>query len=217
MHVTDLNARLDYTQDITVLVGETEQRFTLHKGIVTQHSAFFRAACNGKFKESIEETVRLPEVDVAIFKIYVQWIYTGEIVVIDPEELTDHESKNAPTRYLRLTQLYVLADRLEDVHLRNAVVDTFLKLVDETRKCPSIRAIEKAYEQTAGGSMLRILFSDYYVQLDCAEWFKECREDLPQDFIFDVLVQSKQCSKIEPAWEDRCRYHEHNGKVPKCA
>ncbi|KAF2769795.1 hypothetical protein EJ03DRAFT_256699, partial [Teratosphaeria nubilosa] len=56
-----------------------EKRFTVYKNIITAHFQFFRAACNGGFKEAKEKVVRLPEVEPATFECFLQWIYTGHI------------------------------------------------------------------------------------------------------------------------------------------
>ncbi|KAH7417256.1 hypothetical protein BKA64DRAFT_636629 [Cadophora sp. MPI-SDFR-AT-0126] len=49
------------------------------KDLLCQNSKFFDRALNGKFKEGIEQTIRLPEDTVMAFQMMLQWIYTGNI------------------------------------------------------------------------------------------------------------------------------------------
>jgi hypothetical protein len=55
---------------VTVLVGKEEKRFTLHQDAVCANSKFFKAACSKRWREGQERTVRLPEAQPDIFKLY---------------------------------------------------------------------------------------------------------------------------------------------------
>lgn len=50
----------------------------MHKELLCDRSEFFRAACNGNFKEA-EGVVKLPEQDPATFKHFIYWLYTENI------------------------------------------------------------------------------------------------------------------------------------------
>lgn len=50
----------------------------MHKELLCDRSEFFRAACNGHFKEA-EGVVNLPEQDPATFKHFIYWLYTEKI------------------------------------------------------------------------------------------------------------------------------------------
>ncbi|KAK5172962.1 uncharacterized protein LTR77_003084 [Saxophila tyrrhenica] len=69
----------------TVIVGDAtdktrpETRYTIHKDLLTSASPFFAAALNGKFTESLDQTVRLPEEKPEIFEWFLQWLYTGTL------------------------------------------------------------------------------------------------------------------------------------------
>ena len=79
MTETDSFGRYAFLESITVLIGSKEVSFTVHKDVVCDQSNFFRAACNGKWKEAAEKCVRLPEADPHIFGVYVGWLYTGKL------------------------------------------------------------------------------------------------------------------------------------------
>ncbi|KAF2712685.1 hypothetical protein K504DRAFT_489061 [Pleomassaria siparia CBS 279.74] len=61
-----------------VIVGaDVDQRMTwyLPKALLSHHSGFFRAACNQPFKEGLENTITLSDVDPKVFEVFVQWLY----------------------------------------------------------------------------------------------------------------------------------------------
>ncbi len=50
----------------------------MHKEVLCDRSEFFRAACNGQFKEA-EGVVDLPEQDPTTFKHFIYWLYTEKL------------------------------------------------------------------------------------------------------------------------------------------
>ena len=221
--------RIDYSTDITVLVSKEEKRFTLHTSVATANSAFFRAACNGKFQEAADKTIRLPEVQSADFETYMQWAYTGMIVLKnEATNVATNEATNEATQddrrakklalHKELTRLYVLADRVDDMCLRNAVIDEFINRGD--RSGLGVFSTSFAYKHTPDGSTLRALIANTYASL--APWnrlgnnFKENKARMHEDFIFDMLVLCIQGGATRPTWQNRCEFHEHNDEVPKC-
>ncbi|KAL8727947.1 MAG: hypothetical protein Q9166_005712 [cf. Caloplaca sp. 2 TL-2023] len=73
----DVSALFLYDSIVGVLVGQENERFQLHKALLCRYP-FFQAAFEGDFRES-EGLLRLPEQDPAIFRIFVHWLYTGQI------------------------------------------------------------------------------------------------------------------------------------------
>jgi hypothetical protein len=63
-----------------VIVGTGKDVATWHipKGLLSHHSAFFHAACNGPFKERVENRITFEDCDPGTFQVFVQWIYYGE-------------------------------------------------------------------------------------------------------------------------------------------
>ena len=61
---------------ITACIGPEKHCFPIHKNLVCNASDFFKAACNGPFKEA-DGVVCLPEQDPKIFKHFIYWLYTG--------------------------------------------------------------------------------------------------------------------------------------------
>ncbi|KAI9733917.1 MAG: hypothetical protein M1834_002572 [Cirrosporium novae-zelandiae] len=66
----------DYTSPVVTLIGRNEQKkFNIHRSLLCSHSKFFKEAFSGNFKESAENTIRLPENPILIESL-VRWMYT---------------------------------------------------------------------------------------------------------------------------------------------
>ena len=101
----------------------------------------------GEWKESQEKSVSLPETKVADFEVYLEWLYTGQIVTLD-------DLLNLGTTLIRI---YVLGDFLIDDRFSNAVMDTLI--LECHRAHPWLRFspadIDFAWEKTMPASRLR--------------------------------------------------------------
>ncbi|CZT21632.1 uncharacterized protein RCC_07497 [Ramularia collo-cygni] len=208
--------RPDYTAYITVLVGPEKKAYIVHENTIVHHSAFFRAACLGRFKESKERLVRLPEASCDIFEILIHWTYTKEILIQGIGFAADRQGIR---RYRRLAATWVLADQLEVRELRNATIDSILKLQKEIKVKPSFGAMTIAYQQTTEHSTLRALIRDSYTRGFPSKWLKTIsREKFPLEFLFDCAVSAGTgfTKPPSPGISSKCRYHEHEEGEPKC-
>lgn len=77
--VTDKTRLSDchYENTISVLVGDKKQLFTVYKDVICASSKFFKAACSERWIEGKEKKISLPEVEPALFRSYVAWLYSG--------------------------------------------------------------------------------------------------------------------------------------------
>jgi len=64
------------TMIATVLVGDVEKAFSVHRNLIVTSSDFFAKALNGGFQEK-GGTVYLRDGDPEAFEIYLQWLYTA--------------------------------------------------------------------------------------------------------------------------------------------
>jgi hypothetical protein len=66
---------------ITVVVGPdgSQQKFVIHKSIISHYSPFFAAVFNGRFVEGDTLSMRLADGEGKIFGLLVHWIYKQEI------------------------------------------------------------------------------------------------------------------------------------------
>ncbi|KAF2427806.1 hypothetical protein EJ08DRAFT_699342 [Tothia fuscella] len=64
---------------IEVLAGEEKKSFFVHRNLVVSSSDLFKKALNGAFKEN-NGVVPLPQFSPELVTIYLQWLYTGEVL-----------------------------------------------------------------------------------------------------------------------------------------
>ncbi|KAF4999389.1 hypothetical protein FGRMN_2530 [Fusarium graminum] len=104
VHITEHSrslARLletgDYS-DLTIVCGD--YRHQVHKSVVCTRSHFFKAACDGKFKEAQTGEVQLPDDDPVAVRMMVEYLYHH---MYTPPVVSTHDStidaELSPTRY----------------------------------------------------------------------------------------------------------------------
>ena len=187
-----------------------------------KHSTFFRAACKGEFLEGKQKQVQLPETDVEIFPIYVQWMYSGEIVLLDTKDI-ENDTDGAKRNVLG-TKLYILADRLGDTLLQNKVIDYLIDLMKSVSRGPTATAVSLAYEELLETATLRKFVLDVHVKLADAKWLKAEERTLPREFIHDLALRWAAFARSNSymQWNgfgsfQKCQFHVHNDDVPKCS
>lgn len=67
--------------------GLESATFEITRGIICAKSDYFEKAFRGQFKKASERTLALDDVSPWIFKVFLTWVYTGQIY-IDKEEVT---------------------------------------------------------------------------------------------------------------------------------
>lgn len=188
--------RPDCWETITVLVGHDEKPCAIHPSAFTARSTFFRAAVEGGFREAKDKVIRLPEVDEDIWATYFHWIYSGEVVPLDEEQI-EHDESGVECRN-RLINLYILADVVDDMALRNEVVDQFQANFDKTNEwtCDNIVLL---LDSTTKKSKLRSLMVDYALctRSDTADFLESNCDAVPLSFQNEILVKllSGECGR----------------------
>lgn len=99
-----------YLSLVTILVGPEQASFAVHKELLCDRSEFFRAACNGNFKEA-EGVVKLPEQDAATFKHFIYWLYTEKIRGYFRSESIVPSIQELKRRILSIMKITYLNDR----------------------------------------------------------------------------------------------------------
>jgi len=213
---TDQN-RLSYGDTFTIIVGPEKISHAVHQQALVRSSGFFRAACNGNFKEAEEKTIRLPEMDKEAFKSYVQWAYTNEVAVKADDDPGDDAEQEA--RWNSLARLYGATHILLDIALRNAIIDRLILL--HGNRTPNVRMVNAIYKLTTADCKLRALVTDRWAavgRFDTEKGRLVKFEDFNHEFLVDFMRATLDIGQtsIRPAWESRCHWHEHNEEVPVC-
>lgn len=152
---------------VTIHVGKSRAAFHVHMNHVCRVSPVLKSAFTGKFKETAEKSMDLPENDPDVFELFLQWVYekTCQLPAGDINEEIDK-------RYMQLAQLYVLADQLLVIELKNYVIDLYFEITTQTDRLPRPAVVFYVYENSMKGSPLRkLLVQSYSCMLDLG-WYK---------------------------------------------
>ena len=179
---------------ITILVGEEEHPFTVHKDMLCAKSKFFKAACSKVWASGREKIVRQPEGMPGDFQIYVEWVYNSKISLD-----TDDVNKQQNT----LMDLYILGDVLDDYQLRNA---TLKRLIANTQNGLRLNSeqLHKVYEFTMAGSPLRKFLVHWVLMTFEHDDIKAHIARNPAEFVQElavVAVEQVESVEVEEAFE----------------
>jgi hypothetical protein len=178
----------DYNNLISVLVGPDKATFTVHENYICAKSKFFKAACSKQWTrgaEGINRVIRLPEEDPQIFKSYVSWVYTNEVVV---QGIADRREETGPTvagkEQGELIKLYVLGDKLDDLALRDQVMKTLVNMNVQTYAA----SVTWAFEHTPPTSLLRTMLATFAAMRWNRAGFEKESANYPHEFVRAVAV-----------------------------
>lgn len=194
MHTTLLSARFpnnhyrtcDFTKQISVLVGPDEQTFFVHKDMICARSRFFKAACSERWVEGKEKRVELPDVEASLFHCYIARVYGGKV---DVERFANEGIEKLPGKddrlVAKLLELYILGDALDDIHLRNRVLQI---LVLETTVLPHAETVKRVWEKTPEHSSIRkMIVRRAVLRTDRADLMEDLK-NFTADFVLQVAV-----------------------------
>ncbi|KAL9581986.1 MAG: hypothetical protein Q9212_003558 [Teloschistes hypoglaucus] len=190
---------------VTILVGNKEVPFKLHKAIISSRSKFFRAALEGLFKEAVESKVRLPEEDPELLACYLSWVYGNDTIPLDDED--------AGTYAKELCHLWLLADKLGSEKLGNRIIDMICAraLEDSSPFLPDVEVINLIWDTTQRHSGLRKILVDVTAWEGDFVALPELANTRPE-FLYAVLKEYANGEKINPHSNpaQRCKnYHQH--------
>lgn len=90
---------------------EVDRRLVIkvHENLFYFFSPFFESALPSKQKESLEQSIQLPDDKLDIFKLYAHWLYFKKLPMLydEPDSMENDE-------YLALVKAYKLGDKFLD-------------------------------------------------------------------------------------------------------
>lgn len=132
-------------------------------------------------------------------------------------------------QFRALVELYLLADRLQDVKTANIVIDEIVRLAGEAMANPGPHVVRLVYETTIHGNPLRKWIRDTQVYDTSSDRHALLHVgEYPADFKRDVaveLMRIRDCDGYasQLLWRrehselvDKCRYHLHDKEHPRC-
>ncbi|KAK3715691.1 hypothetical protein LTR37_006916 [Vermiconidia calcicola] len=222
--------KINYSHEVTVLVGDTSQRFMVHKDILCWNSPFFQAACSKNWWEGIEKIIRLPDHAPIAFSIYVDWRYQGVVDLWQGDEhqqttITDTEGEERPDdgpRNDRLIRSYILGDMLQDYKFCNVVIDAWFDLFEGTLQIPHHDNINLIFDTFPETSKLRQLITHELAFDTMPETYKDQNDRYnPQVWkaIAEMSVTEADIAHDlkKPKTRGKCFYHVHAEGEARCS
>ena len=136
----------DFTNLITIIVGEDEQSFLVHKDMLCAKSKYFESACSELWASGREKVVRPTQGTPKQFKMYSEWVYTSRLNV-------DAEDPNQ--QLAELIGMFILGDFLNDHQLRNATMDCLITTILGSTHVFGLDQLDRIYAETPASSPLR--------------------------------------------------------------
>lgn len=153
---------------ITVLIGEEEQKFLVHKDVACSKSPFFKAACDErKWSEGKEGVVKLPEHDPETFSLFLPWVYSDKLAE------GDDDSAEA---LRRMARTWSLADYLGATTLSNLVIDKILSWNKEFDTWPG----PALFEHISPGTAIWRLWVDLVAGEGIPEYMEDAWSEEPE-------------------------------------
>ncbi|KAN0103400.1 hypothetical protein V8E51_011713 [Hyaloscypha variabilis] len=193
---------LNATEMVTFHVGKdgADEKFTVHKESATFYSPVLKAAFDNGTR-----TYRLEDVRPDTFRLFIQWLYSGEFTSIQEADLATEDInsekavrivKHCEDRDLDMVQLWLLAEKLKIPRLQNDVMHRFwehFENQDEKHdgKFWSTKWISYVYEEgrTTPDSPLRHLAVDFVLYEVYVNWPPEHPEHFPHQMLLELTAQ----------------------------
>ncbi|CAN9306628.1 unnamed protein product [Alternaria sp. RS040] len=191
---------------VAIAIGPNKEVFRLYKDMLCSESEYFRTAYNGRWKEA-DEGVTLEDVEVEVFKIFVRWLYTQQIPV-----LQDYDKDDKEDRYLGLEKFgfmllkaCVFADRFLFVDFERIIHNLLVDLILDC-ECAMYKHIIFAYENLPKDSPILELM----VETQCLYWSTrldneveaQSRLNLPKEFLVQVMLRFAELRDRDMIYED---------------
>ena len=119
--------RIDFQNQVVILVGADKVEFYAPKDVLTRCSWFFRAALSVNWQEGQENRVELPEEVPDTFSTFLQWAFCGSIIL---PEIKNPSFEDWTAKFI---ELYILADKVGATELKNGVIDQLHDYWDEMK------------------------------------------------------------------------------------
>ncbi|THX44936.1 hypothetical protein D6D08_10487 [Aureobasidium pullulans] len=193
------------TAQIIVGPSGNTQTFNIHKKLLCDSSAYFKAALNNGFAETTSQKITLDDEDPAIFHVFAVWLHDSEIVL--------HPAVPA-ARETNLLELYLFADKRGIINLANDTI-TVLASFWVNHRIAKAR-INWIFDEILTSSELYRLILDS-ICLEFRDGFATEDDlktsDLPKSVLVDLLVRQRDyrttLSDLDSCLYSICHYHVH--------
>ena len=196
---------------ITAHVGDGDEKkdFPVAKGPICRRSKFIRSAVSPAWTARLGTSSKAKDVDLSdddpvAFEAYLACVMGNTVAVknLDVQHPTRVQTDDV---FMRLFNLYVLADKLEDPETMNLVISRIARYCLTARRVPNCEAVTYVYDNSVKSSPLRLLIVDVYCLGDDRDGTREDYLDgMPNEFVIQYMKESPNAQTIVPGSQ---RYH----------
>ena len=151
---------------------------------MTDRAPFFEKALHGQWKESDDKVIELPDDSPTVFFTYLQLLYTSKLPI--KAKNTRQDDKVSRHEYDILVELYVLAEKFQDVETRNIAMDAMIAKSRSERSVPGMYNVQRIFDDTPEGSPLRKFVTDLYADIGSEHQLHTNCGRPPPDFLFEL-------------------------------
>ena len=154
------------SEAVTILVGEEQKKFFVHKKLICHYSGFFRGALEGNFAEAEDNVVELEDDHPDLFALFVTWLYTKHInLTINASEAQIPLPPAVSENYSEVAvRLWVLADKLQARRFGNAVISELYRMLTGPKGTVQYAALVYTWSHTTDNAKLRKLLVEYFAR-----------------------------------------------------
>lgn len=206
-----------------MLVGPDEDQVFVHQAILSDSSLYFKDLLKPEWNgDPFEGQLLLPDADTAIFRIYVNWLYTGRFNITgayDKSSVTPDNPRAIDHEWTRWRQCYELANFLQDSDCKDALIDMSIeKMTSDEEYLEELPNL--IYSTTQSQSPSRKFPVDIAINVWAKHIFRATNiVDYPAEFLADVVKEMGGKLRDTPVLEkgvqnffgtiNTCVYHEH--------
>ena len=215
---------------VAVKVGADEKTYYLHKGLLMEHSSYFRAALDpSKFKEGETGIILLPDVESKVFNLFAEWLYRSAMRSEESLTFNCHMQFLDADPWMSLTKFYIFADRFLVSKLQHFVLNYAFSRFYRQGLPPTHNAINYGCGHLPEKStFIRVLAEGFGENWKKDEVDRELEmfENLPRAFRVQAIKRLIEClhgnsevrtpwSKIEKAFKRQELGEETDDNEPK--
>lgn len=142
--------------------------------------------CTDRWAEGQEKQVKLPQVDAPVFRSYLTWASCGQLDVscFSNEDINKLPGQGSQivAKYL---ELYFLGDVLDDVHLRNKVLQTLVLSADNMLH---VQTVQRVWEKTPNNSPVRRMMVNRATLRGQRTTLQDRLTEFPEGFVQQVAA-----------------------------
>ncbi|OSS48928.1 hypothetical protein B5807_06918 [Epicoccum nigrum] len=209
------------TSPITVVVGPKREKIYVHETILSSSSAYLKNALKLEWQKPGEKEIKLRDVDIASFRTYINWLYTGRFKMTkDPADKPKAKTGDDPAvfdpEWTRWTHCYELVNFLQDNDCKDSLIDMAIeKMMSDTAYVAELPNLIYSTSHSRSPSMklavdiaVNVWSGDTIIDADQADYSAE--------FLVDVVKAGLRRNTGESMGvqaffmpKDTCVYHEH--------